>query len=124
MDSATENAILEIIAIGGEADGSVHGQGTCPTHGGHWILDHQSQRGYRAHDIHSITLQERPRSRGEKSMSLVTCESGQGLASYQRAASRSERFPAMLRKVSVLSASGQRKGPLERWSGAPDLFLR
>ena len=68
MDSATENAILEIIAIGGEADGSVHGQGTCLTHGGHWILDHQSHRGYRAHDIHSITLQERPRSRGEKSI--------------------------------------------------------
>lgn len=43
-------------------------RGTCLTHGGHWILDHQSHRGYRAHDIHSITLQERPRSRGEKSI--------------------------------------------------------
>lgn len=124
MDSATENVRFEIIAIGGEVDVSVHGQGTCLTHGGCWILDLQSRRGYRAHDIHSIPLQKRPRSRGEKGMSWVTCGSGQGLTSYQRPASWSECFPAMLRKVSVLSVSGEREGPLERWSGTPDLFLR
>lgn len=124
MDSATENVRFEIIAIGGEADGSVHEQGTYLTHGGHWILDHQSQRGYRAHDIHSIRLQKRPRSRGEKVMSWDTCGSGQGLTSYQRPASWPECFPAMLRKVSVLSVSGEREGLLERWSGTPDLFLR
>lgn len=124
MDSATENVGLEIFAIGGEAGGSARGQGTCLTHGDHWILDQQSQRGYRAHGIQSITLQGNQGSEEKRACPRLPGMSGQGPASNQSPASQPEHFPSMLRKVSALSGSGEKEGPLERWSGAPALFLR